>query len=71
MGEVPQAQRLGVPVQGVCLYPVMNYPGWDSGCHCRCGLVGLDEEWKASELRQDLCREVASLQHPGAARLPG
>lgn len=64
MGEIRQAQRLGVPVEGVCLYPVMDYPGWDNGRHCRCGLIALDEEWKGRELRQDLCREVVSFQHP-------
>src|ERR1700744_4046161 len=27
--EVGCARELGVPVQGICLYPILNHPGWD------------------------------------------
>lgn len=36
--EVVEALRNGVPVQGVCLYPVVNHPGWDDDRHCQNGL---------------------------------
>lgn len=36
--EVGAAQALGVPVEGVCLYPVVNHPGWDDDRHCHNGL---------------------------------
>lgn len=36
-GEVRAALRAGVPVEGICLYPVMDYPGWKDDRHCRCG----------------------------------
>jgi len=26
--------RAGVPVEGVCLYPILNHPGWDDDRHC-------------------------------------
>ena len=36
--EAATAQRLGIPVHGVCLYPILNHPGWDDDRHCRNGL---------------------------------
>ena len=38
--EVRTAMRAGVPVEGICLYPITDYPGWDNGRHCRVGLFG-------------------------------
>ena len=38
--EVRIAMRAGVPIKGICLYPVTDYPGWDNGRHCRVGLFG-------------------------------
>ena len=37
--EVRAAIRLGVPVEGICLYPVLNHPGWDDGRDCPNGLI--------------------------------
>ena len=56
--EVRQARRLGVPVLGVCLYPVMDYCGWDDDRHCRCGLIAVEEDWSGRELRSELVDEV-------------
>lgn len=36
--EVEAARAAGVPVEGVCLYPVVNHPGWDDDRHCHNGL---------------------------------
>ncbi len=47
MGEVRTAMRIGVDVAGVCLYPVMDYPGWLDDRHCRCGLLRVDPAWEA------------------------
>ena len=58
MSEVRQARRLGVPVVGVCLYPVMDYPGWDDERHCHCGLIQVAEDWQERTLRRDFCDEV-------------
>jgi hypothetical protein len=33
-GEVRKAIALGIPVQGICLYPILNHPGWDDDRHC-------------------------------------
>ena len=60
--EVRQARREGVPVEGICLYPVMDYPGWDDERHCHCGLIEVDEEWQERWLREDLVAEVRAQQ---------
>jgi hypothetical protein len=32
----------GVPIHGLCLYPVMNHPGWVDDRHCPNGLIDYD-----------------------------
>ena len=56
--EARQALQAGVDLQGVCLYPVMDYPGWDDGRHCPCGLIEIDEAWQQRHLREDLTEEL-------------
>ena len=36
--EVREAMARGVPVEGMCLYPVTAYPGWDNMRHAHVGL---------------------------------
>lgn len=36
--EARRAMSLGVPVAGICLYPILNHPGWDDDRHCFNGL---------------------------------
>jgi beta-glucosidase/6-phospho-beta-glucosidase/beta-galactosidase len=36
--ELREAQAAGVPVQGVCIYPVTSFPGWDDSRHAEVGL---------------------------------
>ena len=57
--EVRQAHRLGVPVLGICLYPVMDYCGWDDERHCSCGLIECSPDWSKRRLRPDICQELA------------
>ncbi len=38
-GEVERAQALGVPVAGICLYPILDHPGWDDERPCPNGLL--------------------------------
>ncbi len=56
--EVRQAQRLGAEILGICLYPVMDYPGWDDDRHCPCGLIQASPDWQTHTLRPDLAAEV-------------
>jgi hypothetical protein len=40
MSEIRAAMAAGIPVEGVCLYPVLDYPGWDNERPCEVGLFG-------------------------------
>ena len=41
--EVRTAMRCGIPLEGLCIYPVMDYPGWVDDRHCPAGLIRLDD----------------------------
>jgi beta-glucosidase/6-phospho-beta-glucosidase/beta-galactosidase len=43
-GEVRAAKRRGVPVEGICLYPVTDYLGWDNGRLCNVGLLSMADD---------------------------
>ena len=58
LAEVAAAQIAGVPVEGVCLYPVMDYPGWTDGRHCPCGLIALDPSFQTRVLNASLAEFV-------------
>ena len=58
-GEVRAARRAGLPVEGICLYPVMDYPGWDDGRLCRCGLIRAHEDWATRALDTDMIEQLA------------
>ena len=45
-GEVRTALRRGVPVEGLCIYPIMDYPGWNDDRHCPAGLIRLDQDYR-------------------------
>jgi len=36
--EVQATVRAGVPIEGICLYPVLSHPGWSNGRMCPNGL---------------------------------
>ncbi|MBV9296009.1 MAG: hypothetical protein JO145_10590, partial [Acidobacteriaceae bacterium] len=36
--EVITAHSLGIPVHGICLYPIVNHPGWEDDRYCCNGL---------------------------------
>lgn len=38
--ETLRARARGVPVEGICLYPVADHPGWDDDRMCPNGLLG-------------------------------
>lgn len=61
--EVRQAQRMGASIVGICLYPVMDYPGWDDERHCPCGLIEASPEWTHRTLRASILDELKTQQH--------
>ena len=62
--EVAVARSRGVPVEGVCLYPVTDYPGWENGRHCPTGLFGDAADDGTRPVHEPLAREV-ELQQGG------
>ncbi len=72
--EVLAAIAAGLPVEGICLYPVLNHPGWDDDRHCYNGLFDYADaagfravyEPLAVELRrqQELVSRLRSGQEP-------
>jgi hypothetical protein len=36
--EVRGANWAGIPVEGICWYPALTYPGWNDGRRCDCGI---------------------------------
>jgi hypothetical protein len=42
--EVEIALGNGVPVGGICLYPILDYPGWENGRACHVGLLSEPDE---------------------------
>jgi hypothetical protein len=53
-GEIRRALRIGLPIHGICFYPVMDYPGWSDDRHCRVGLIQLDEEYRERRIDREL-----------------
>lgn len=73
--EAAAALAAGVPLAGLCLYPVMDYPGWENGRHCPCGLIALDAEYDLRTVRphirdalRDLARRLAAAAESRPAR---
>lgn len=58
-GEVRAARRAGIPVEGICLYPVMDYPGWKDDRHCRCGLIRSGGDWRDRAVDEALLDQLA------------
>lgn len=41
--ETRAAMAAGAAVEGLCLYPVLDYPGWENDRHCPVGLLGFPD----------------------------
>jgi hypothetical protein len=39
-GEVLSLMEAGTHIEGICLYPITDYPGWEDGRLCETGLLG-------------------------------
>jgi beta-glucosidase/6-phospho-beta-glucosidase/beta-galactosidase len=66
--EVFSALVAGVPVEGVCLYPIVNHPGWDDDRHCHNGLFDYAGPNGQRPVYEPLAQEVAR-QSANAANL--
>jgi beta-glucosidase/6-phospho-beta-glucosidase/beta-galactosidase len=60
--EVREAIRQGVPVQGVCLYPIVSFPGWDDERHRQFGLFSVPRGDGTRDAYQPLVAELSRQQ---------
>jgi beta-glucosidase/6-phospho-beta-glucosidase/beta-galactosidase len=59
--EVERAIEQGIPVEGICLYPILDYPGWENGRLCRVGLLSAADQAERA-LFEPLARELRRQQ---------
>lgn len=52
------AQKRGVPLEGVCLYPIVNHPGWDDDRHCHNGLWCYADDRGRRDVHLPLAEEI-------------
>ncbi|MDB5314957.1 MAG: hypothetical protein JWO24_801 [Rhodospirillales bacterium] len=64
--EAEAAIRMGVPLRGVCIYPFVDYSGWDNERHCPCGPIGQKNGRRF--VRSDHRAPLRRLSELGAAR---
>ncbi|HEV7255704.1 MAG TPA: glycosyltransferase [Mesorhizobium sp.] len=60
--EVRRAIEAGVPVQGICLYPIANHPGWDDDRDCPNGLFSAQVSAGRRQVHEPLAAELANQQ---------
>ncbi len=60
--EARAAMRLGVPVQGICIYPIVDHPGWEDERYCPNGLWGYANERGEREIFRPLALELERQQ---------
>lgn len=60
--ETRIAQLNGVPLEGICLYPIVNHPGWDDERHCHNGLWCYPNEFGERDIYLPLAEEIAAQQ---------
>ena len=60
--ETRAAQRLGVRLEGICLYPILNHPGWDDDRHCHNGLWDYPDPVGFRQIDRNLAGELIRQQ---------
>ena len=61
--EVEEALERGVPVMGICLYPVLDYPGWENDRMCEVGLLGAPGAGGSRNVHEKLAAELRRYGH--------
>jgi beta-glucosidase/6-phospho-beta-glucosidase/beta-galactosidase len=57
--EVRDAMLNGTPVEGICLYPIVNHPGWEDDRHCHNGLWDYPNDSGEREIYLPLAEELS------------
>jgi len=65
--QVRLAMQRGIPMEGICLYPMLDYPGWTDDRHCEVGLFGFANAQGERPLCQPLADELHFQQAQFAA----
>lgn len=60
--EVRRALEMGVAVEGICLYPIVNHPGWDDDRHCHNGLWDYADAYGDRLIYEPLAAELIRQQ---------
>lgn len=60
--QVRAAMERGIPMHGICLYPVVNHPGWVDNRHCCNGLFDYASEEGVRPVYQPLAAELERQQ---------
>lgn len=61
-GEVRAAIASGIPIHGICLYPILNHPGWLDGRHCHNALWDYPDDRGNREIYAPLASELQRWQ---------
>lgn len=56
--QVKIAEAKGAPMQGICLYPILNHPGWDDDRHCHNGLWDYADDYGNRKIYAPLAEEI-------------
>lgn len=57
--EARAAIASGIPLEGLCFYPILNHPGWADDRHCRNGLLDYPDANGRRPIYEPLAREFA------------
>jgi hypothetical protein len=60
--EVFAARLAGADLQGICLYPILNHPGWDDDRHCYNGLWDYPGPSGERQIYEPLAKELERQQ---------
>lgn len=61
--EAHAARSAGVELHGICLYPILNHPGWNDDRHCFNGLWDYPSSDGSREIYQPLADEIRKQEH--------
>jgi len=60
--EVDAAMSAGLPLHGICLYPILNHPGWADDRHCHNGLWDYPDNNGDRKIHAPLAKELERWQ---------
>jgi beta-glucosidase/6-phospho-beta-glucosidase/beta-galactosidase len=61
--EVRAAMMNGTMVEGICLYPILNHPGWEDDRHCHNGLWDYPNDRGEREIYLPLAAELSKQRY--------